>query len=56
VREAKGHGREFQAAARFRAKLIVAKKSDKRINNILAVLSKALTTLSKPRSSPARHP
>ena len=30
------------AIARFRAKLIVKKKSDKRINNILAVLSKAL--------------
>jgi integrase len=34
---------DVPAIARFRAKLIQAKKSDKRINNILAVLSKALT-------------
>jgi integrase len=33
---------DVPAIARFRAKLIQAKKSDKRINNILAVLSKAL--------------
>lgn len=34
---------DVSAIARFRAKLIEAKKSDKRINNILAVLSKALS-------------
>jgi len=33
---------DVPAIARFRAKLITAGKSDKRINNILAVLSKAL--------------
>ena len=33
---------DVPAIARFRAKLIEAKKSDKRINNVLAVLSKAL--------------
>jgi integrase len=33
---------DVSAIARFRAKLIQAKKSDKTINNILAVLSKAL--------------
>ena len=33
---------DFPAIARFRAKLIKAELSDKRINNILAVLSKAL--------------
>jgi hypothetical protein len=33
---------DVAAVSRFRAKLIQAKKSDKRINNILAVLSKAL--------------
>jgi integrase len=34
---------DVPAISRFRAKLIEAGKSDKRINNILAVLSKALT-------------
>lgn len=33
---------DVPAIARFRAKLIMAGKSDKRVNNILAVLSKAL--------------
>ena len=39
--------------SRFRAKLIVAKKSDKTINNILAVLSKALSYAAQARVIPS---
>jgi hypothetical protein len=41
--------------SRFRAKLIGAKKSDKTINNILAVLSKVLSYAAQARVIPARR-